>query len=195
MFRAHLCCRCWYGRHLRHASIHVFKEAAVILIVRCTPDRSTALNITAVHFAEHIMSSLYSLWGRWADKHHHFHRRLTTCFSGPSSTGTSADIQLIHNYHLTWPFIWSSRVSGPLPAKLITVGRGTRGRLRHAIEFMKAPIINFTLHREAFDYRLTLFFSDSFIETNGDAYWIQHINLWSNRVIIGRCRPPCSARY
>lgn len=46
--------------YLRHASIHVFKEAAVILMVRCTPDRSTALNITAVHFEERVMSSLYS---------------------------------------------------------------------------------------------------------------------------------------
>ncbi len=70
---------------------------------------------------------------------------------------------------------------------------GTSGRLRYDIEFMKAPKINFTLHNEPFDYRLPLFFSDSFIETNRDAYWIKHINLWSNHVIIGRRRPPCSA--
>lgn len=156
---------------------------------------STVLNITAVHLPEHIMSSLYSPWGRWPDKHHHFHRRSTTGFSGPSGSRTSADTQLIHHYHLTQPLIRSARAYGPLPAELITVGRGTRGILRHDIEFMKAPIINFTLHREAFDYRLPLFILDIFIEKNGDAYWIQHINLWSNRVIIGRRRPPCSARY
>lgn len=157
---------------------------------------STVLNITADHLPEHIMSSLYSLWGRWPDKHLYFHRRSTTGFSGPSGSRTSADTQLIHHYHLTQPFIRSARAYGPLPAELITVGRGTRGILRHDTEFMKAPVINFTLHREAFDYRLPLFFFlDIFIETNGDAYWIQHINLWSNRVIIGRRRPPCSARY
>ncbi len=79
-----LSCRCWNGRRISDMHAFIFQKGCCYFdhVMHTRP--LDCIKYHSSSLPEHIMSSLYSLWGRWADKHHPFHWRLTKGFSGPS---------------------------------------------------------------------------------------------------------------